>query len=383
MDSPFIYDRYVTGKNFIGRRGDCTVLGNLIMQGEHVVFMEPPKTGVMSLIQQTLFNLRMAANAFVVGQFSLLNVRDLAGFLTRMGGTVLRTVASTPGEYADLIATHLGGTHFVFDQKNYSDNDQIVSLNWDPDDEDIMAMLRLPYRIARESGQQIFLIIDEFQNLEFTGEGDRVYKALEKVMGEIRGDNRPGCSFILCGSRVNAMKDIFQHRRFFYRMVEHLPLSTVDEKEIIEYVVRGFLSSGKVVERELLLGMCRLFRNNLWYIAHFTAICDSLSKGYIIEATLMEALGNLISIHEPRFASTMNSLTTFQVGLLRAILDGHKRFSASEIIQRYGLNSSANVKRLKDALMKKEIVTFDEKDEPTLLDPLFEYWVRKYFFEMQ
>ena len=36
-----------------------------------------------------------------------------------------------------------------------------------------------------------------------------------------------------------------------------------------------------------------------------------------------------------------------------------------------------------DALMKKEIVTFDEKDEPTLLDPLFEYWVRKYFFEMQ
>ena len=202
-------------------------------------------------------------------------------------------------------------------------------------------------------------------------------------MGEIRGDNRPGCSFILCGSRVNAMKDIFQHRRFFYRMAEHLPLSTVDEKEIIEYVVRGFLSSGKVVERELLLGMCRLFRNNLWYIAHFTAICDSLSKGYIIEATLMEALGNLISIHEPRFASTMNSLTTFQVGLLRAILDGHTRFSASEIIQRYGLNSSANVKRLKDALMKKEIVTFDEKDEPTLLDPLFEYWVRKYFFEMQ
>ena len=68
---------------------------------------------------------------------------------------------------------------------------------------------------------------------------------------------------------------------------------------------------------------------------------------------------------------------------MRAILDGHTRFSASEIIQRYGLNSSANVKRLKDALMKKEIVTFDEKDEPTLLDPLFEYWVRKYFFEMQ
>ncbi len=383
MESPFIYDRYVTGKHFIGRRGDCTILGNLILQGEHVVLYEPPKSGIMSLIQQTLFNLRMAGSAFLVGQFSLLNIRDLPAFLTRLGSTVLRTVASTPGEYADLVARHLAGTHFVFDQKNYSDHDQIVSLNWDPDEEDLLAMLRLPYRVARDMGRQLFLIIDEFQNLELTGEGERVYKALEKVLAEIRGDNQPGCSFILCGSRVNAMKDIFEHRRFFYRQVEHIPLSPADEKEIIEYVVRGFLSSGKVVERDLLLGMCRLFRCNLWYIAHFTAICDSLSKGYIIEATLMEALGSLIAIHEPRFTATMNGLTTFQVGLLRAILDGHSRFSASEVIQRYGLNSSANVKRLKDALMKKEIVTFDEKDEPQLLDPLFEYWVRKYYFEME
>jgi hypothetical protein len=79
----------------------------------------------------------------------------------------------------------------------------------------------------------------------------------------------------------------------------------------------------------------------------------------------------------------MNGLTTFQVNLLKAILDGHTKFSASEIIRTYGLNSSANVKRLKDALMKKEIVTFNEKDEPVIIDPLFEYWVRKFYFEQK
>ena len=37
---------------------------------------------------------------------------------------------------------------------------------------------------------------------------------------------------------------------------------------------------------------------------------------------------------------------------------------------------------VKDALCKKEIVFFDEEENPVLLDPLFEYWVRKYYFNM-
>ena len=120
----------------------------------------------------------------------------------------------------------------------------------------------------------------------------------------------------------------------------------------------------------------------LSFINHFCAICDSLSRGYIMEQILKEALDSLVSIHEPAFVATMNDLTTFQVSLLRAILDGHTRFSSAEVIRQYSLNSSANVRRLKDALCKKEIVTFDEEENPTVLDPLFEYWVRKEYFKM-
>jgi hypothetical protein len=37
---------------------------------------------------------------------------------------------------------------------------------------------------------------------------------------------------------------------------------------------------------------------------------------------------------------------------------------------------------VKDALMKKEILTFDDEDKPEFLDPLFEYWIKKYYFEL-
>ena len=94
----------------------------------------------------------------------------------------------------------------------------------------------------------------------------------------------------------------------------------------------------------------------------------------------MQALKILVSIHEPRFISIMNDLTGFQISLLKATLDGVVRFSSFDVIEKYSLNSSANVRRVKDALKKKEVLTFNDKDEPVILDPLFEYWLGKYYF---
>ena len=94
----------------------------------------------------------------------------------------------------------------------------------------------------------------------------------------------------------------------------------------------------------------------------------------------MQALKSLLSIHEPRFTSIVDDLTDHQLSLLRAVLDGVTRLSASDVIDKYGLNSSANVRRVKDALKKKEVLTFNEKDEPVVLDPLFEYWLAKHYF---
>ncbi len=382
MNSPFIYDNYVTGKDFIGRKEDCTVLGNLIAQGEHIALYDTPHSGKTSLIQQTLFNLRITGKQFSVGQFSLINIRSVNDFLLRYGTTAIKTVASSPDEYRDIIGRHLEGTHFIFDPARYSENGSIVSLNWDTDGKDMERMLRLPLALAEERGVTMLMIMDEFQNIALTEDGDGVCRAMEKMFGETACGQGTKCSFIFCGCMVNAMKAIFEDKRFFYRQVQRFSLSQVSERDIIEHIVKGFLIGGKIVERELLLGMCRLFRNHLGYINHFIAVCDSMSKGYIVESTLMDALEALLAINKPRFISTMNDLTTFQVNLLKAILDGVSRFSSSEIISRYGLNSSANVKRLKDALAKKEIVVFGPGDSAVLEDPLFEYWARKYYFEM-
>ena len=382
MDSTFTYNKYVTGKQFLGRSSELRVFANLLSQGENVVIYEPPKTGRKSLVQQGFINMKGAGQQFVAVQLSLLDVRSLEELAIRLASAVLRSVGSSPSDYAQAAEELLADTHFVFDAARYDACGEILSPSWTLDDGDLRAAFLLPYRVGRRSGVRRYVVIDEFQNVMLTEDGDRACRLLEEIFKSLPAELSGCASYIFLGSQVNAMHEIFGVKRWFWRKVERVHLAPVETKEIIDHVVRGFLVTGKVIDRDLLLGVCRLFRDNIWYINHFSAICDSLTRGYIMEPTLNEALSSLLAVHEPRFVATMNDLTTFQVSLLRAILEGNTRFSSAEVIRQYGLNSSANVRRLKDALCKKEIVIFDENENPTLLDPLFEYWVRRFYFNM-
>lgn len=377
MDTPFIYDRFVTGKNFIGRKTECTIMSNLLESGENVMLYGRPKSGKMSIVQQTLFNRRLSGKQFMVAHVCLSNVRNLEHFLLKFGTAVIKSVSSTADEYESLILKYLDGTHFVFDRARFASCDEIVSMNWTPDMNDVYKMISLPHRIAEERGRPYYVILEDFQNIMLADEYEEVFKTMEELFRE----RSRSVSFILIGSQVNAMKYIFEEKKYFYRLVEKLPMSAVDDREIIEYIVKGFMVSGKVIERDLVLGACKLFRGDMWYLNHFISICDTMSRGFINEGILMEALRTIISIHEPRFYAIVNDLTDHQLSLLLAVLDGVVRFSASDVIEKYRLNSSANVRRVKDALKKKEVITFNEKDEPVILDPLFEYWVSNNYFE--
>ena len=383
MDTPFIYDRYVTGKNFIGRKTECMILGNLLKAGEHVSIYEPPKTGKMSVIHQTFYNLRNSGFQFMVAFVDMLNVRTLSDFLIKFGASVMKSVATTPDDFARIVSTHLADTHFVFDRVRFMTCGEVVSLNWVPDRNDIARMTALPQKLAKERAMPFLVVLKEFHKLMNADEYEDVFKIMETQMRERDRSEQFQAVYVMTGAMVNAMKFIFEEKRFFYRQVNHVAFTPVEEKEIIEHIVKGFLNGmGKSFDRNLAMGACELFKCNLWYMNHLAAICDALSKGFVTENMMTDALNSMISVHEPRFVSIVNDLTDHQLSLMKAVLDGVVKFSASDVIEKYHLNSSANVRRVKDALKKKEVITFNEKDEPVVLDPLFEYWIRRYYFEM-
>lgn len=380
MDSYFTYEKPVSGKAFVGRKMECQAVCNLLMSGQHIVLYEPPKSGKSSLLHQSLLSLQLNAKPFNVCRVNAMGSMNMQHFLTRFGNCVIRSCVSTPDEYARIVQELLPGTHFVFDRQRFADADEVVSSNWDLDANDALEMFRLPARLAARDSLRLAVIVDEFQNIEAMDDGAVLLRCLKKVLQEESCGSSWTSSFIFCGSRYNAMKEIFGRGPMFHGLVSHVSLGRIEDMEISEYIRKGVNISGKVIEKDALLSIIKHFDSNMWYINHFMSICDARTKGYFNDSVFSTGLECLLAIHEPRYMGIMANLTGHQVSLLKAIIDGVTRFTASDVIRSYSLNSSANVSRVKDALMKKEIISFTDKDEPVILDILFRYWLENRYF---
>ncbi|MCF0175501.1 MAG: ATP-binding protein [Bacteroidales bacterium] len=379
MDSIFTYEKPIGGRNLIGRQKECSYIGNMLASGENIVMYGGPKTGKTSVIKQALTDMKIAGRQHMLAEADFSSARELTEFLQTFGTRVLSAYANSEEGMRSIVERHLEGTHFVFDRKRYQDYGEALSLNWEPDTDDMTRLFALPGKLAAESGTKLILLLENFDATIHFKENEYVYQAFSAALKE---RDRNFVSFIFTGSHINAMRYIFRERRFFCRLVEHFILGDLDDRDIMENIVKGFLVTGKVIEKDIALGISRMFRQHMWYINHLCSICDYRTKGYINSNIVSDAVAILISVHEPYFKALMDDLTNHQANLLKASLEGVKRFSSGEVIEKYGLNSSANVRRVKDALQKKEILYFTDNDEPVIIDPLFEYWLRNNYYRM-
>lgn len=218
--------------------------------------------------------------------------------------------------------------------------------------------------------------LEEFQNILRLDNWETLIHLMER---QLQKENGP--LFIISGSGVNAMKHIFEEKKMFYRLYERVGLSPIDEKSVSDHIIKTFLRVGRVVEQEQTEYIYDITEGHPWYIWQIANSCFNLTKGYLSDSLLNEAVSSLLYTHSIRFQEITESLSRYQIYLLRAVFDGITRISSSEVISQYRLNSSANVHRLKEALTKKEVIVFDSQDVPRIIDPIFRLWLAKFYFK--
>ena len=201
------------------------------------------------------------------------------------------------------------------------------------------------------------IYLEEFQELLLLDDNYYVLKLLEKIL-----QSHTASTYIITGSQVNAMKEIFEVQRFFYNFAERIKLGRIDKKSFTDFIIRSFLKAGRVVSKELADKTYELTDGHPWYTQQLGDISFLLTRGF-------------------RFLTVTGRLSRFQINFLKAILDDAEKLSSAEVMLRYGFNSSANVNRLKEALQKKEILT-QEKGKWEFLDPLFKTWLKNVYFEL-
>ena len=234
----------------------------------------------------------------------------------------------------------------------------------------------LEHIASMNCGRNTAVCLEEFQNILRLDNWETLIHSMERLL-----QNDSGPVFIISGSGVNAMKYIFEERKLFYRLYERVTLSPIDEKSISDHIIKTFLRVGRVVEPEQVEYIYEITEGHPWYIWQIANSCFNLTKGYLSDSLLEEAINSLLYTHSIRYQEITEGLSRYQTYLLRAVFDGITRISSSEVISQYRLNSSANVHRLKEALTKKEVIVFDAQDVPRIIDPIFRLWLARFYFK--
>jgi len=351
MDFAFPINRLATGTDFLTRNREVETLASNIRERRHTLIFDSKKTGKHSLVKNALDILNKKEFPYTMIYVDLFRCRTEEALLTR---------------YTEAVHTAFADRH---DDIGTMANAMISSLT---NREDILSV---PEKLAEDSGSNIIVWLDEFQNILNFDQPDDALKILEQhLLGHTH------VTYIIMGSKINAMKFIMERMRCFFNFCERIILPRLSEDDVSYHITRVFQKVGRIITKGQTQKIYECASANPWLIWSFANSCFNLTRGYVTDDIIKESVNILLITYEMEFHDIIDSLSNYQLQLLRAVYDGEVRLNSQEVIDKYGLSSSANVHRLKEALLKKEVITFDEENVPRIIDPLFHLWLKTSYF---
>lgn len=350
MVSYFDSQQTAQGDKFISRTAEARLLADQIREKQFTTIYSAPGAGKKTLVDRALRMLREESWPTTVFTMDLYNVTGSESLARRYVKAFKKPI------------------------EDYN-RDALLPIRIDFENVSLPVAINLPNLIGSVTGIHLVVYFKEFQNILGFSNGETILKMMEKEF-----QNHRDVTYIVTGEQVNKMKEIFEKRKFFYRINHNIPLKALERRDSLMYLRNGFLRTGKDLEAETGEALYRTAKGNPLTMNRLASLCDTLAPGYINKRILQGAVESYLNEQEPHYRFITGNLTDNQMNFLRAVCDGVQKFSSSEILKKYHLNSSANVFRLKEALSKKEIVTFDAEDRASVIDPMFEQWLVKRYF---
>lgn len=368
---PFIFGIATSGDNFTDRKKDTERLLLNFQHGVNTVLISPRRWGKTSLVQKVC-HLAQSDKLKVV-YLDIFSCRSDKDFYDAFAVAVLKQTSSKLDEWLENIKLFLSRVSPKISIGTDPMTDFSISLEMNPKREDVEEILQLPEKIAQKKGFNIVICIDEFQQIAEFKDSKTFQKRLRTVW-----QLQKSVSYCLFGSKKHLMNELFEKKSLpFYKFGDAIYLSKIGTADWVEYICSRFMVTGKVITKELAERICRMVDNHSSYVQQLAWLVwirtDQLATINDLEA----AYQDIIEQNTPLFEKQTESLTTYQMNFLRAIIDGvHSEFTTQETLNKYQLGSSANVAIVKKALVKKELIEV-EKRQIVISDPLLAVWLKK------
>ena len=370
MSNPFVFGSATSGEHFTNRTKDVDRLLANFKHGISSIVISPRRWGKTSLVQKVSTLARLEDLKVVnIDIFSCRNTND---FYTLFATEVIKQTASKWEEWAEntkqFLSALIPKISFGIDPQN----DFSVSLDFSNvklnDD-----ILDLPEKIAKEKGYRIVVCIDEFQQLSEFSDHIQFQKKLRSVW-----QLQKKVSYCLYGSKKHLMTEFFSKQSMpFYKFGDIFFLQKISTYDWIRFISERFESTGKKISQEQAKMICDTVENHSSYVQQLAWNVWVKTRHITKNEDIESAITDLFNQNAILYYRYIEELTGYQLNFLRAVAeDIHSEFTKSDVLKKYQLGTSANVKRLKDALEKKELIDITGKTV-SFNDPVFKLWFQK------
>lgn len=370
-NKPFVFGVAASGDNFTDRKSETARLLTNFRSGVNTVLISPRRWGKTSLVRKVC---RLAqTDELKIVYLDIFSCRSDADFYDAFASAVLKQTSTKVEEWMENIRQFLSRISPKISLGADPAADFSFSLELTPKREDIYEILQLPEKIAEKKGCRIVVCIDEFQQIGEFKDSKTFQKRLRSVW-----QLQKHVSYCLFGSKKHLMNELFECKSLpFYKFGDAIYLQKIATADWVGYIRSRFEATGKSIPAELAEEICRRVDNHSSYVQQLAWLVWTRTGKEATRQELEAAFQDIIDQNTPLFEKQTESLTSFQMNFLRAIIDGvHSEFTTQEVMRKYQLGSSANVSIIKRALIKKELIEIDKR-KAVIPDPIMKVWLQR------
>lgn len=370
-NKPFVFGVATSGDNFTDREKETERLLLNFRHGVNTVLISPRRWGKTSLVQKAC---RLAqSDKLKIVYLDIFSCRSDRDFYDAFASAVLKQTSSKVDEWFENIKLFLSRISPKISMGPDPMTDFSISLEMNPNNDDIDEILQLPEKIAQKKGCSIVVCIDEFQQIAEFKDSKTFQKKLRSIW-----QLQESVSYCLFGSKKHLMNELFEKKSLpFYKFGDAIYLQKIGTADWINYISERFKATGKKISNEIAAEICQMVENHSSYVQQLSWLVWIHTDKIATEKDLEAAYQDIIDQNTPLFEKQTESLSTYQMNFLRAVLDGVcSEFTTQEVLRKYQLGSSANVSIIKRALVKKELIEI-EKGQIVITDPIMKVWLKR------
>lgn len=376
--NPFTVQQAVKGNRLADRQEELRRVKTALQQGRKLFLIGPRRFGKTSILLTAEEELRKK-KFFVV----MLNVQSFTSIEALTAGIV-----GSAARFSGNLKRATTFTRDIFSRLN-------PSLSWnpaegtfevslgvktpDPSEQGPMLVeaLHSLERLASDSGQNVGVIFDEFQELLLLG-GAGIEKQLRAA---IQTHERVG--YVFAGSETSLLTDMISNSaRPFYRLGEPLFLKVIPQADFSDHLRAGFGQVNCRVADSALELLYHLAEDVPYNVQLLAETCweeaARLGRKQITVEEIRGGLQRLLGIFEPVYAGQWAALVPNQRKVLAVIARGaDRRLLSKQILRLTGL-TSGNISKSLQSMEKNAILRKEYPGEETVWrfeDPLFKQWI--------